>query len=110
MKLPATRPECMRAIVTGATGLLGRTITSQLIQGGRSVTALVRDASNRSVLVGAGVTFHVCDSSNTIGPEVLRGADAVFHTAAAVSDWGPWSYFQANTIEATRSLCAAMKA
>src|ERR1043166_1758563 len=100
----------MRAVVTGATGLLGRHIVAQLVAQGWSVTAIVRAGSNRNSLPASSVAFHVCDlSRQSIDPDVFRGGDAVFHAAAAVSDWAPWSYFQANTIDSTQRLCESMK-
>jgi len=45
-----------------------------------------------------------------LDPRVFENADAVFHTAAAVSDWAPWSYYVANTIRPTEVVCDAMVA
>src|SRR6185503_149225 len=100
----------MRAVVTGATGLLGRNIVTQLVAQGWSVTAIVRADSNRGSLPGSGMTFAICDlSRSSIDPDVFRGADGALHAAAAVSDWAPWSYFQANPIDSTQRLCESMK-
>lgn len=99
----------MHAVVTGASGLLGRHLVRQLVSEGWSVKALVRDTSRRSPLESPDVQFHVCDLSySKLGPEVFRGADVVIHAAAAVTDWAPWTYFVANTIDATRRVCDAM--
>lgn len=99
----------MHAIVTGATGLFGRHLVAQLVAEGWSVTALVRETSDRTALESLGVNFRVCDLATTDpDPAWFRGADVVFHASAAVTEWAPWSYFHANTIRATERVCNAM--
>lgn len=98
-----------QAVVTGATGLLGRQVAAQLSRQGWAILALVRPTSDRTLLQLPNLEFHVCDLSQ--GPpaaEIFQNADLVIHTAAAVTDWAPWPYFVANTIAATRHLCRAM--
>lgn len=99
----------MHAVVTGASGLLGRHLVRQLASQGWSVKAVVRDTSDRSTFESLDVEFHVCDLSHgKLDPDVFRGADVVIHAAAAVTDWAPWTYFVANTIDATRRVCDTM--
>ena len=99
----------MHAVVTGASGLLGRHLVRQLVSQGWSVKAAVRDTADRRPFESLDVEFHVCDLSHgKLDPDVFRGADVVIHAAAAVTDWAPWSYFVANTIDATRRVCDAM--
>jgi nucleoside-diphosphate-sugar epimerase len=99
----------MHAIVTGATGLLGRHLVQELCQRGWSVTAIVRQGSNRQPLEQVGVACVVCDlSCDRLDPRVFENVDAVFHAAGAVSDWAPWSYFVANTIRPLEAVCDAM--
>jgi nucleoside-diphosphate-sugar epimerase len=102
----------MRAVITGATGLLGRNIAGTLRQQGCDITAIVRETSDRSFLNKLGVQFHVADLSRDgfLVPEMFRSADVVFHCAAVVTDWAPWPHFVANTIDATRRVCDAMTA
>jgi nucleoside-diphosphate-sugar epimerase len=101
----------MHAIVTGATGLLGRHLVKELCQRGWSVTAVVRQGSNRQPLEQLGVACAICDlSRENLNPCVLEKADVVFHAAGAVSDWAPWSYFTANTIRPTEAVCDTMTA
>jgi nucleoside-diphosphate-sugar epimerase len=101
----------MHAIVTGATGLLGRHLVQELRQRGWSITAIVRQGSNRHWLEQLGVDCVVCDLSlDKLDLRLLQKADAVFHAAAGVSDWAPWSYFSANTVRPTEVVCDAMVA
>lgn len=78
-------PFPARALVTGATGLLGGHVVAGLLAAGSSVTALVRDAEKARRLLPASpelevVTGDVTDSDSY--RRHLRGVDAVFHTAA----------------------------
>jgi 2-alkyl-3-oxoalkanoate reductase len=101
----------MRAIVTGATGLLGRHIVRELRRRSWSVTAIVRAGSNCQPLEHLNVDFEVCDlGRDRLDPRVLQGANVVFHAAAAVSEWAPWSHFVANTIRPVETVCDAMAA
>jgi len=97
-----------RAIITGAGGLLGRHLTSHLTHQGWVVTALMRPGTDPAALEKLGANSLACDLSTDEPPtEAVRAANVVFHTAAAVSDWAPWSYFEANTVRATQNICAA---
>ncbi len=101
----------MHAIVTGATGLLGRHLVRELRRCGWSITAIVRAESNRQPLEHLGVAFETCDlSRDRLDPHALEDASVVFHAAAAVSDWAPWSYFVANTVRPVEAVCDAMAA
>src|SRR5436309_3363348 len=98
-----------KAIVTGATGLLGRHLVTEVLADGWNVTAVVRKTSNIDELKSRGVTLLTCDlSTDALEPAIFTGADAVFHAAAAVIDWAPWSFFEANTIRPTELICDAM--
>lgn len=75
----------MRALVTGATGFLGSTLSRHLSQAGDHVRVLVRPTSDRSRL--AGIDVEVAEGDVTDERSVaaaLDGVDAVFHTAALV--------------------------
>jgi dihydroflavonol-4-reductase len=74
----------MRALVTGATGLIGAHIVRALVDHGHHVTALVRETSRRDSLAGLPVTYSVADLEQT-GADLDRACgecDVVFHTAA----------------------------
>ena len=89
----------MRVLVTGASGLLGRTVADTLAQRGEAVTVLQRRASgtgHREVL------GDIADPA-TIAAAV-QGQDAVIHLAAKVNVVGPWEDYRRTNIEGTRSL------
>ncbi|OQA00396.1 MAG: 3 beta-hydroxysteroid dehydrogenase/Delta 5--_4-isomerase [Planctomycetes bacterium ADurb.Bin412] len=99
-------------LVTGATGLLGSHIAERLVQAGQPVRALVRAGSDTSFLDSLRVEKIVANLAN---PSTLaaacQGVEVVYHAAARVGDWGPWSEFQRDTIEATKNMAeAAQKA
>jgi len=95
-------------LVTGATGLLGSHIVEKLRAAGEDVRALVRPNSDTSFLDTLGVDKAVGDVTD---PEsiaaAMEGVRTVYHAAARVGDWGPWSEFAAVTIEGTRSMIQA---
>ena len=95
-------------LVTGATGLLGSHIVEQLRRRDRPVRALVRATSDVSWLEGQGVEFVEGDLGDraSLG-RACTGASVVYHSAARVGDWGPWSEFQAITIDGTAHLIDA---
>jgi nucleoside-diphosphate-sugar epimerase len=98
-------------VITGATGLLGSHVAEQLIACGERVRALVRPASEVAFLRQLGAELVPGD---LLDPPSLRaavaGADAVYHCAARVGDWGSWADFQAQVIDATRNVVDACRA
>ena len=96
--------------ITGATGLLGSHIAEALIERGQRVRALVRSSSDVAFLEALGVERAVGDLHD---PEALRrafdGAGVVYHCAAHVGDWGPWSAFQRNIIDGTAHVLEACR-
>lgn len=101
----------MKAFITGATGLIGSHLAEQLRARGDEVVALVRPTSDTRFLQRLGVQMVLGDLSDE---DSLRrgmvGADVVFHAAAKVTDWGPWSEFQRDTIDGTHHVLEAMRA
>jgi nucleoside-diphosphate-sugar epimerase len=67
----------MRVIVTGATGFIGRRVTSQLLQGGYEVSCLLRPGS----ACPAGAAPVAVDLSRMEAIERLPSGDAVIHLA-----------------------------
>ena len=98
-------------VITGATGLLGSHIAEALATRGERVRALVRPTSDVTFLRSLGAELAIGDLHD---PESLRrafaGADVVYHCAARVGDWGPWSLYRHEIIEATRNLLDACHA
>jgi nucleoside-diphosphate-sugar epimerase len=98
-------------VITGATGLLGSHIAEALVKRGERVRALVRPTSDLSFLRGLGAELAVGDLHDA---ESLRravgSADVVYHCAARVGDWGPWSLYRREIIDATGNLLDACRA
>jgi nucleoside-diphosphate-sugar epimerase len=93
----------MRALVTGATGFLGRAIVARLRADGHRVRALVRDPA------AACAAEERC-IGDLRDREALRraieGVDAVVHAAARVSTIGTWEEFEAVNVRATEQVIA----
>jgi nucleoside-diphosphate-sugar epimerase len=96
--------------VTGATGLLGSHVAELLVARGLRVRALVRAGSDSSFLrrLGVEVVPGSLDESASLVPFV-SGAAVVYHCAARVGDWGPWSLYRQAVVEATGRLLAACR-
>jgi nucleoside-diphosphate-sugar epimerase len=98
----------MKALVTGATGFIGSHIVDRLVARGDSVRALIRVDSDVSYLEGLGVERIIGDIADPDSlPRALQGVEAVYHAAALVSDWGPWSDFQRVTIDGASNVLEA---
>lgn len=99
-----------RALVTGATGLVGSYITDRLIADGWTPRAMVRAPSTAGELRARGV--------ETVEGDVLdagafaraaAGCELVFHAAAAVSTTGGWEAYRSVNIEGTRNAVEAAR-
>ena len=96
------------SLVTGGTGLLGSHVAEQLHRRGQPIRALCRPGSdttflrtlNAEIFPGDITDANACDRA-------CQGVDTVYHAAARVGDWGPWSDYVRNTIEATHNLINA---
>ena len=101
----------MKALVTGATGLLGSHIVDRLLDRGDDVTALARPTSDVSYLREREVPIAYGDVTDADSlRSAVEGADVVYHAAAKVTDWGPWSDFEATTIRGTENVLEAASA
>lgn len=89
-----TVPE--RALVTGATGLLGSNVVMELLDRGSSeVNALVRDARRAAELLPTDERVRVMAGDvNDVGTfrDRLQGVDAIFHTAAYFREYYQTDY------------------
>ena len=99
----------MRALVTGATGLVGAHICERLRTDGWEVRALVRDqAAARWVGADDLATGDVRDGGSFTA--AARGCDVVFHAAAVITPHGGWEAFRPNLVGTTNAVDAAAAA
>jgi nucleoside-diphosphate-sugar epimerase len=95
-----------KALVTGATGLIGSHIVERLLSDGWSVRALVRSPSSDLSALGVEATRgDVLDRDGFIN--AASGCDAIFHTAAAITTPGGWDVFRRLNIDGTANAIAA---
>ncbi|HET8945307.1 MAG TPA: NAD-dependent epimerase/dehydratase family protein [Dehalococcoidia bacterium] len=98
----------MKALVTGASGFIGSHIAERLVARGDEVRALVRSSSDTRFLQGLGIELVQGDITDTQSlVQAIAGVDVVYHAAAMVTDWAPWSEFQRVTVDGTRNVLAA---
>src|SRR5665213_3450244 len=95
-----------RALVTGATGLVGSHIVDQLLRDGWNVRALVRTPN--AALESRGVETLVGDvlDSERFG-RAAAGRDFIFHTAAAITPRGGWEAYRGLNVDGTTNAIAA---
>jgi 2-alkyl-3-oxoalkanoate reductase len=101
----------MRALVSGASGFIVSHLVERLAADGHTVFGLVRDRAKADFVASLGgepVLGDLADSES-LG-RAMRSVDTVFHLAAHVSDWGPWSMFEAITVGGTKSMLRAAAA
>jgi uncharacterized protein (TIGR01777 family) len=102
----------MRAVVTGATGLIGRALLPHLLP---PVAVLSRDEKRAAKLLG-GVEVHRWDpEEGPAPPQAFRGADVVFHLAGEPAAEGRWTPEKKRRIHdsrvvGTRNLVAGLAA
>jgi 2-alkyl-3-oxoalkanoate reductase len=95
------------ALVTGATGGLGREVVRQLIAAGYRVTATGRDAK---IGAGLGTTFVAADLVGRPLDDLVADVDVVFHLAALSSPWGRFEDFRSINHDVTVKLLLAARA
>lgn len=97
-----------RALVTGATGMLGSYIVRTLLANGVTVRALVRDPAAARWLRVAGAEL-VSGDLHDRGAIAWGAAncDAVFHAAATIGPRSEWEPFRAGNVDGTRKIVDA---
>ncbi len=88
------------ALVTGATGFIGRRLAERLVEAGWSVRLLVRNPDRLASPLRSACEFVVGDllDSDAVS-RAVRQTDVIFHCAANVSTWDTWeSYYSANVL------------
>jgi dihydroflavonol-4-reductase len=97
----------MRALVTGASGFIGRRLALALTGRGHDVVCLVRRTSRTEGLRGPGLRLAVGDLRDEASLEAAAaGRDTVFHLAAVVQAVDAAAFEEAN-VEGTRRLVEA---
>ena len=100
-----------RALVTGATGLVGSYVVDRLLADGWSARAMVRTPASAAGLADRGVETvegNVLDAGAFM--RAAAGCDVIFHAAAAVSARGGWEEYRTTNIEGTRNAVEAARA
>ena len=95
----------MRALVTGANGLIGANLVRELIAQGTEVRAMTRVASDARAIEGLvveRVTGDVLDAPATLVP-LCSGCDVVFHTAAQFTYAGGEDELEHTAVTGTRN-------
>ena len=90
----------MRALVTGATGCLGRNLVNRLLGEGWEVSATGRNMTIGSLLEAQGAIFHHAnlEDKDAVLPLCER-KDVVFHCGALSSSWGKYeAFYRANVL------------
>ncbi|MBS3178149.1 MULTISPECIES: NAD-dependent epimerase/dehydratase family protein [unclassified Pseudoclavibacter] len=96
----------MRVLVTGASGMLGRAVATELRDGGHEVTTMQRGPSGI-----AGVTDALGSITDEAAVErAVAGAEGIVHLAAKVSLSGAEHEFEAVNVTGTKHLLAHSKA
>lgn len=97
----------MKAIITGATGGLGRNLLEFLVLQNWQVVAFGRDEKIGKSL---GVEFYAFDLSDFEQTKKnFQKADVVFHCAALSSPWGKYEEFYKANVIATKNVLKAME-
>ena len=100
----------MRVLVTGATGFVGRSVVTQLLEAGHQVAALTRDRARAGMLPTSGVTVvrgDVLDASSLV--PACQGADAIIHLVAVIRETGRDKTFARVNVEGTRNVMSAWR-
>jgi nucleoside-diphosphate-sugar epimerase len=99
-----------RALVTGATGLVGSHIVERLLADGWEVRGLVRAPASRDAvdLQAMGlepVQGDVLDAARFA--QAAKGVDVIFHTAAVITQSGGWETYRRLNVDGTANAIAA---
>lgn len=96
------------ALVTGATGFIGRHLAERLLAEGQRPRLLVRDPARLAPALRAGAELVVADLADQAALDAaLEGVGHVFHCAANVATWGSWESFEAVNVQGLARLLAA---
>lgn len=99
-----------RALVTGATGLVGSYLVDRLLADGWLTRTLVRSPARATQLRERGT--EILEGNVLDGPTFARAAsecDVIFHAAAAVTASGGWDEYRSTNIDGTRNAIEAAR-
>jgi nucleoside-diphosphate-sugar epimerase len=97
-----------RALVTGATGLVGRHIVDHLLENGWHVRALVRRMTSAVDLRQRGAELQLGDVLDEASFRVAAsGCDVIFHAASGGSAAGDWEAVRKGYVDGTRNAIQA---
>ena len=100
----------MQVLVTGGTGFLGGHLVERLVRRGDKVRVLVRSTSDLTLLRALGVELATGDITDAASVKIAAsGVDAVFHSAALASDYGPAGKFRRMNVEGTQNVIDACR-
>ncbi len=97
-----------RALVTGATGMLGSYLVQRMIERGYTVRALVRSPDKAQWLrdVGAQIVQGELSDASTL-VSAADGCDIVAHAAAALGPQSDWESFRLGNVQGTDNVVHA---
>jgi hypothetical protein len=104
----------MRALITGATGLIGGRLAERLLGDGAEVVVVGRDVARlRERFPGERVSAVAWDGA-TLPASALEGVDAIFHLAGEPVAAGRWTdarkaRIRESRVDSTRSIVEAMR-
>jgi nucleoside-diphosphate-sugar epimerase len=102
--------EMKLVLVTGASGFLGRAVTTELLSRGCAVRALVRSPQKAEPLSRLGAEIVVGDIRDSVISTAFLGVDTVIHCAAAIGPASlPHEVFHSVNVNGTRNLVEALK-
>jgi nucleoside-diphosphate-sugar epimerase len=102
-------PRGKTIVITGAGGFIGRRLCERLRGEGARVVGL--ELPSRAAEAEAYCDRVVAGDVAALASveDACKGADAVIHTAAVVSEDGPWALFRRVNVEGTRGLARAAR-